>query len=60
MKGGRMRQEKMVKGRWQTLSNAEKFFTIVVALSLVHGVYFYYNDGIVGASHTVNRLYFAS
>jgi len=32
-----MRQEKVVKGRWQTLSNAEKFFTIVVALSLVGG-----------------------
>jgi len=29
-------------------------------VDLVRGVYFYYNDGIIGASHTVNRLYFAS
>ena len=32
-----MRQEKGLKGRWQTLNNAEKFFTIVIALSIVGG-----------------------
>ncbi|MFQ5996855.1 MAG: hypothetical protein ACE5KP_04445 [Dehalococcoidales bacterium] len=32
-----MRQEKVARGRWQSLSNAEKFFTVVLALSLVGG-----------------------
>ncbi len=32
-----MRREKVVLGRWQALSNAEKFFTVVIALSLVGG-----------------------
>jgi len=32
-----MRQEKVVQGRWQALSNTEKFFTVVVALSLIGG-----------------------
>ena len=32
-----MRQEKVAKGRWQALSNTGKFFTVVVALSLVAG-----------------------
>jgi hypothetical protein len=32
-----MRQEKAVQGRWQALSNAEKFFAVVIALSLIGG-----------------------
>ncbi len=32
-----MRQEKEVPGRWQALSNAEKFFAVVIALSLAGG-----------------------
>ena len=32
-----MRQEKVAQGRWQALSNTGKFFTVVVALSLVTG-----------------------
>ncbi len=35
-----MRQEKVVQGRWQTLSIAEKFFTVVIASSLVGGFSF--------------------
>ena len=37
MKGGSMQQEKIVQGRWQALSNAEKFFTVFIALSIVCG-----------------------
>ena len=32
-----MRQEKVVQGRWQALSNTEKFLTAVIALSLIGG-----------------------
>ena len=32
-----MHRERVAKGRWQTLNNAEKFFTIVIALSIVGG-----------------------
>ncbi len=32
-----MRQEKVASGRWQTLSNAGKIFTVVIVLSLVGG-----------------------
>ncbi len=32
-----MRQEKVVKGRWQALSNTQKIFAVVIALSLVGG-----------------------
>jgi len=32
-----MHQGKVVQGRWQTLSIAEKFFTVVIASSLVAG-----------------------
>ena len=32
-----MRQEKVVRGRWQALNNTEKFITVVIALSLVGG-----------------------
>ena len=32
-----MRQEKVVRGRWQALSNTQKFFAVVIALSLVGG-----------------------
>ncbi len=32
-----MRQEKVVRGRWQALSNTEKFLTVVIALSLIGG-----------------------
>jgi hypothetical protein len=32
-----MHQGKVVKGRWQTLNIAEKFFTVVIASSVVGG-----------------------
>jgi len=32
-----MRQEKVAKRRWHLLSGAEKFFTVVIMLSLVIG-----------------------
>jgi len=32
-----MHQEKVVQGRWQALSNTEKFLTVVIALSLIGG-----------------------
>ena len=32
-----MRQEKVVRGRWQALNSTEKFFTVVIALSLIGG-----------------------
>lgn len=32
-----MRQRKVVSGRWQSLSSAEKFFTVVIASSLIGG-----------------------
>ena len=32
-----MRQEKVVQGRWQALSNIEKFFTLLIVLSLGSG-----------------------
>ena len=32
-----MQQQKVVKGKWHTLSNAEKFFTIVIVLSITSG-----------------------
>ena len=32
-----MQQGKVVQGRWHALSNAEKFFTVFIALSLACG-----------------------
>jgi len=32
-----MRQGKVEQGRWRALSNIEKFFAVVIALSLVGG-----------------------